>query len=304
MESFAYNESRRLIQTNGPNHKKCGKFYTVQNQIYEVITLEKMNVRTIYQVFEDAFTGYFVEFDKRPEIHIERWLSAGVDFSLSYGVKNKSDGILVAFLLHAPKGETVMNLATGVRREFQGQGLTGLMYERIFDELPEKGYSKFQLEVITKNEKAIRAYEKVGMKIVRTLHSWKGTAGNFRDHPGHHEIKPLKFSPEHAELTPFPYGFEQDKDVVLRRSGMLELHELRDEKELLSYAVWNPWQMNLVQLGGRNRDALEGLLSHMKLSGEQFGMINVDERNHLINDFFSEKGLVNFLSQYEMVLSR
>ncbi len=261
----------------------------------EVVTLENMNVLTIYKVFENAFTGYFVEFEKKPEVHIQRWLSAGVDFSLSYGVK--SDGKLVAFILHSPREDFVMNLATGVLKEFQGQNLTGLMYERIKVELP---YKRSQLEVITENHRAIRAYEKSGFKKTRKLLAWKGQLKNLADFPGKHEIKIVQFTPEHAELTLFPYAFEQTNPVVMKRSGMLELHELRDEGKLLAYAVWNPWQMNLVQLGGRHAEAITGLLFKLKLKDEHAGMINVDEKNELVNSVLEKSGLVNYLSQYEM----
>lgn len=274
----------------------------MHNPHLEVITLEGMNIRTIYQVFLDAFTDYYVEFDKRPEFHFELWLSVGVDFSLSYGVK--ADGVLVAFLLHIPRGGMVMNFATGVRKEFQGKGLTGLMYERVLKELPGINISRFQLEVITENLKGISAYKKAGLKIERTLRSWKGSSENFSDFPGQHAIRTVTFTQEHEELTPYAHAFLQDNESVMRRSGMHELHELRVDGDLLSYAVWNPWKMNLVQLGGKHRGAIEGLLRRMKLSGEEFGMVNVDERNHLINNFFQEKGLKNYLSQYEMALSR
>lgn len=298
IESFSLNEDARLIQTIGPNHKKCGKFYTVQHPEYEVITLEKMNVRTIYQVFQDAFTGYFVEFDKRPEVHIERWLTSGVDFALSYGVKK--DGALVAFLLHAPRGPMVMNLATGVKREFQGQGLTGLMYERILKDLPAKGFSKAQLEVITENHRAIHAYEKTGFVKGRKLLSWKGTMTSLPPGVGEHRILPLALSEEHKELTPYPYAFEQDQSVIMKKRSTLELHELRTDGKLVAYSVWNPWSMYLVQLGGKDRESLRGLLHFMNLAGKHLGMINVDERNELVNGVLKETGLLNFLSQYEM----
>ena len=64
---------------------------------------------------------------------------------------------------------------------------------------------------------------------------------------------------------------------------MLELHELRHQGKLTAYAVWNPLQMNLVQLEGESENALESLLFSMKLSGEHVGMINVDEDNELVN---------------------
>lgn len=260
-----------------------------------------MNVGTIYKAFEDAFTGYFVEVPKRPELHIERWLSAGVDFSLSYGVK--VDGKLVAFILHSPREDFVMNLATGVMRAHQGQGLTRLMYQRIKHDLPLKDFRRTQLEVITENARALRAYEKEGFEKKRLLLSWKGEFSGLRDAPGSHLVKKASFSEEHAELNPFPLAFEQETFVVMKRTSQLELHELRAEGKLLAYAVWNPWQMNLVQLAGTDPESVTGLLFRMKLSGEHAGMINVDEKNELINGVLRDNGLKNYLSQYEMVLS-
>ncbi|MFL5783945.1 MAG: GNAT family N-acetyltransferase [Bacteriovoracaceae bacterium] len=263
-----------------------------------VQTLENMNVHTIYKVFEDAFTGYFVTFEKKPELHIERWLSAGVDFSLSYGVK--VDGKLVAFLLHAPCEDVVMNLATGVMREFQGKGFTSLMYEEIFRALPANGFQRARLEVITENTKAIRAYEKSGFQKTRKLLCWKGKLEGLTGNCDDYEIKKVLLTEEHESLTPFPYAFEQSAPVVLRRSGMLELHELRENKKLLAYAVFNPWQMNLVQLGGVSSEKISNLLHHMKLEGENVGMVNVDERNNTVNGVFRSRGMTNYISQYEM----
>ena len=264
----------------------------------EVISLEKMNVQTIYRVFEDAFTDYFVTFEKNPQLHINRWLFMGVDFELSYGVK--SDGQLVAFLLHAPRNDVIMNLATGVRRDFQGKGLTSLLYKRILDEIPLKGFRKMQLEVITENVRAIKAYEKAGFTKVRKLLCWKGTASEFAPSIGEHKIKYPALTHEHFQLSPFPFAFEMDATAVARQAETLELHELREKDQLLAYAVWNPWKMNLIQLGGSDRNSLIGLLSKMKLSGETFGMVNVDEKNILLNGIFRDHNLTNYISQNEM----
>lgn len=264
----------------------------------ELVSLEKINALTIYQVFEDAFSDYFVKFEKNPQVHLERWITAGVDFALSYGVK--VDGKLGAFILHAHREDFVMNLATGVKKEFQGQGLTALMYEEIRRGLPQKGIRRSQLEVITENARAIRAYEKAGFRKTRKLLCWKGTFSSLTFHGGEHTIRPPVLTGEHTALQVFSPAFEQSAEVIARRSSMLELHELRENGKLLAYAVWNPWQMNLVQLEGADPESLESLLSSMKLSGESAGMINVDERNGRVNGLFPARGLVNFLSQYEM----
>lgn len=263
----------------------------------EVITLENMNVMTIYSAFEDAFTGYFVEFEKKPQPHIDRWLSSGVDFTLSYGVK--SEGQLLAFILHAPRGKLVMNLATGVRREHQGKGLLSAMYERIRADLPRKGFEKSQLEVITENVRAIRGYESAGFRKMRQLLCWKGGPGDLRISDGDHSILPLVFTQEHDSLTAYPPAFEMGNSVLIRRADILELHELRKDRVLLAYAVWNPWKMNLGRIEGRTSRDMETLLGKMNLSGKNLGIINVDER-HVVNALFREKGLVNYISQYEM----
>jgi hypothetical protein len=174
------------------------------------------------------------------------------------------------------------------------------MYERIKNELPARGISRTQLEVITGNHQAIKAYEKAGLKTRRKLLSWKGELKSLTDLPGTHKIKKVSFSEEHETLTPYPYAFEQGNPVVMKRSGMLELHELRRNGKLLAFAIWSPWQMNLVQLGGINSEALAGLLFKMKLIGEHVGMINVDENNKLVNGTLEKAGLVNYLSQFEM----
>jgi hypothetical protein len=212
----------------------------------------------------------------------------------------KIDGQLVAFLLHAPKGDLVHNLATGVRRDYQGQGLTGLMYEQIFKDLPGKGFKRAKLEVITENVKGIRAYEKAGLKIGRKLLAWKGTPTGLPKAEGEHTITQVNFRDELKTLEPYPLAFEQDWPVVLRRQEMLEQHELRLNGTLAAYAIWNPWQMNMVQLGGTDSSAIAILLRQMKLEGENFGMINVDEKKAGVNELFKNLGLVNYLSQYEM----
>jgi GNAT superfamily N-acetyltransferase len=267
--------------------------------MFEVMTLEEMNVQTIYQVFEDAFTDYFVAIEKNSQLHINRWLSMGVDFELSYGVK--SQGLLVACLLHSPRKEMIMNLATGVRKDFQGKGLSTLLYQRILKDIPAKGFRQMQLEVITENDRAIHAYEKAGFIKQRKLLCWKGTANAFEGSMGDHRVLKAELTLQHSQLSPYPYAFEMDKTAVMRHADSLELHELRDGEKLLAFAIWNPWKMNLMQLGGINRTAAETLLAKMKLSGQSFGMVNVDERNDLVNGILRDHNLKNYISQYEMV---
>lgn len=222
----------------------------------------------------------------------------GVDFELSYGVK--SDGELVSFILHAPRKDVIMNLATGVRRDHQGKGLTSLIYKRILEDIPRKGFRKMQLEVITENVRAINAYEKAGFTKVRKLLCWKGAPSEFLPGSGDYKIKYPELTHEHAQFTSFPYAFEMDVTAISRQAETLELHELREKGKLLAYAVWNPWKMNLIQLGGADRESITGLLSKMKLSGENFGMVNVDEKNDLLNGIFRDHNLTNYISQYEM----
>ncbi len=139
-------------------------------------TLGKTSFEIIMETFYKSFNNYFVQFPKDNELFKGRFTAAGVDFNNSVGVFDR--GELVAFIIHATgfrnDKNMVFNIATGVLKEYRGQGLVNRMYEFALPMLKNEGIEAIRLEVITENIPAINAYLNTGFTIARYLKCFKG----------------------------------------------------------------------------------------------------------------------------------
>jgi len=126
--------------------------------------LHTTSIHTIIDCFLLAFDQYFVEMPSDKVYYIERWKAAQVDFALSYGMFD--DEKLVGFILHAIDKRfgvlTAYNAGTGVISEYRGKRIVKALYQFAIEDLKQNGIKKSTLEVITENEKAIKAYEGIG----------------------------------------------------------------------------------------------------------------------------------------------
>lgn len=270
-------------------------------QMYEVKTLENIPAQTVFEVFTRSFAHYFVPMSPEPEVHLERWAWAGVDFSLSWGAfKN---GELVAFALLAASDLELFNLATGVVPEHRGQKLTEKIFATIKPWAKEAGFRKISLEVIQANERGLKAYHSCGFARRRSLISLKGIV---RIASAAHELsyraKNYELSEEHFRLCAYPPSFEQDFPVLEKKKQLLEVHELRLNQELQAFAIFNPAQMNMVMLETKSEVLIPLLLQEMKLNGEEVGIINIDERNQTLIKGLKDRGLSAYIAQFEMGL--
>ena len=90
-----------------------------------------------------------------------------------------ADGELVGFILHGVDSidyqTTAYNGGTGIVAAHRGQRLVRQMYDSILPKLKSENVEKCQLEVITKNTPAIRAYEGIGFEKKRELICFSGS---------------------------------------------------------------------------------------------------------------------------------
>lgn len=265
--------------------------------------LKDVSPSQIYQTFKEAFSHYFVPMADDEALHVNRWLEGGVQFELSYGAYQ--DEKLLAFVLMAPKGDEIFNLATGVLPSARGQGLTKKIFQELIKDFKNQ-FKQIRLEVIQQNTPALKTYQSCGFGIKRELLSFKGILrlpAKERPHPYQYRVENYRSLPELSHLSPYIPSFEQDFSVLEKKAAQLELHELRYGEKLEAYAIFKPHHMNLVQMGARNLADLIILLRQMKLEGEQVGLINVDKKAQGFTDLLSGLGLKEYISQFEMVLS-
>jgi GNAT superfamily N-acetyltransferase len=222
----------------------------------------------------------------------DHWLTLGVDLDLSYGAFDGDK--LVAFTLHAPRGDELYNFATGVIPEYRGQGLVARLYEKITPSVT--------LEVLKSNEIAKRAYTRAGFHQTRELVTLTGTFGRGASiKRGHnYQIKPFLGD---ASLTISPLwipAFENNRTTLSRKPLTHEIHELRNGANLLAYAIYTPSEGLVRELGAITTPHLDQLFGCMRFPGETVVIGAVDTRAKSLLDYLASRHLQVYAEQCEL----
>lgn len=266
----------------------------------EIKNLRDVQVDDIYQAFVLAFTNYVIPIEFNREATIKRWQEAGVDFELSFGAFDKDK--LVAFVLQVPVEKNLYNFMTGVIPSHRGLRLISKIYEEIH--LHSAGYETYSLEVIRENTTALNLYTNLGFKAERELFSLKGIFHFEKnlDQSFTYDVLPLKRIPEMNEICLSKPAMEFSYPVLLKRPHLYELHCLRDDDKILAYAIFNPANLSLKEMGAKNsiEKHLDILFHHMKLDGENLRIMNLDSKAEDLIRYFEKRNLNHFVTQYEM----
>jgi ribosomal protein S18 acetylase RimI-like enzyme len=121
----------------------------------------------VHAAMLDAFADYPIPMQLSPaalELLVTR---RGVIWPLSLGAFER--GELVGYTLTARQGARAYDVMSGVRRRMQGRGVIGRLFAELWPRLRELGVERMQLEVITTNTPAQKAYERIGFAWVRRL---------------------------------------------------------------------------------------------------------------------------------------
>ncbi|WP_408096012.1 GNAT family N-acetyltransferase [Peredibacter sp. HCB2-198] len=266
----------------------------------EIRGLEGTSLDIIFHAFKEAFNNYVIPLDLDRDLHLKRWKTAGVDFSLSYGVFDQEE--LVAFVLHVPVDHVLFNFGTGVVPSHRGQKLIEKIYDVAVPHL--KNFKEVKLEVIKGNDRAIALYERMGFQTTRELLSFQGEL-NICCGPTnafHYHVRPLGYTQEMKDMRLFEPASEASKTVLMKAKENHETHELRYGDTLVAYAVYTPYNGSLREMGAIDPidRHLDQLLLHMKLGDQRIRVMNVEDRSQTMIHFWMNKGLINFVTQFEM----
>lgn len=270
----------------------------------EIRFLTDTSLSLLTACFNEAFSDYFVKFNATENYLRTRWHSAGADYDLSVGVFE--EGRLVGFLITGIgewEGEvTAYNAGTGIIPSRRGRGIVGEMYELLIPRLKAEGIRRSTLEVITKNERAIKAYKKVGFRIGRTLKCFKGTtpAQEHAPKPGAKQV-PAPDWETFSRFQRFPWAWESTREAVDKMAGPIETWELGQT----GYLVHNTGMSRLIQWGfspGTSpQEAADFVKSALAGKGE-IRFNNIDARDTFSLDLITALGFEPTVDQYEMKL--
>lgn len=270
----------------------------------EIKSLENTPIKEIVASINLAFSDYFVPINFTETYVNERWTASGVDYSLSFGVFDQNK--LVGFIIHAINfyGETKVayNASTGVIPSYRRQGLLSKLYAKAIAVLIENGIQKSTLECITKNERAILAYQKVGFVIDRQYHlyklDWKGI--EIETNLKVELSTDFSFQDFKALQNYFP-SIENQDHCLDKYKENLNVVSVFDKEEIVAYLIFHKTSKRIHRLGVKeNNWNTLGEILFSGLPKGNYNIINVDTENKNIHAFFEKMNFDNYIDQYDM----
>ena len=277
--------------------------------------LKEEDFSKVHETFLEAFSDYLITFQlTRGQLERHILLNA-VDINLSVGCFEGER--MVGFTLNGfgmwGGKSTIYDAGTGVIPEFRRRGLSRAMFELMFPMCAERNIKQCLLEVITKNDRAVKLYEQLGFYPNRTLMllECKGPIkaalrGNEKDI----EIREIA-QPYWGVFKTFWDGDTSWQNSVEAIERSLELKTILGAfigRDCVGYIVFSSNLGRVAQLavskGHRNRGVGTKLLMAMEDASkgtESMQIINIDDSLTDAVRFLYNRGFYELLSQYEMV---
>ncbi len=276
----------------------------------EIITLENTDLQSILNILNEVFADYVIPLQLTVEQLEQKIAAENIQLNLSIGVV--SAGKLVGLMLHAINlidGEiSVYNAGTGVVPEYRGKGIVANMYRFLLPKLQELGVKAMLLEVILGNDSAIRAYEKMGYRVNRTLDSFKGVVEAAADNKNLEVRELLNLDWDYLKAlwtaSPSWQASAQALDNSRERLSVLGAYE---GGELVGYVAFYASIARIQQLAvapnQRRKGVATKLIEAMKtvVGTSELAINNVDQQAQDVVAFLQKMGLSYRLSQFEMI---
>jgi ribosomal protein S18 acetylase RimI-like enzyme len=199
------------------------------------------------------------------------------------------------------------NAGTGVIPYYRGNNLTAKMYQFVLPLLTNLNIQLHQLEVLTENQFALNAYQKIGFQIRRNLSCYKGkvTESKLTENI---TVKETSFS-EIATLENYSNqttAFQNSLNAIQRTFDLHIIYGAFIENKLIGFLIYSPSSFRIKQFGVQKEHRRKGFATALfikikELSKEkQISIINVDDADETTLLFIEKMGLSKYIQQYEM----
>jgi GNAT superfamily N-acetyltransferase len=278
----------------------------------QIRTLGDVPLTTIATAVGHAFEDYFVKMDASPAALGARWYGARVDYALSFGAFENDE--LVAFLLHGvdegKNGKKAHNIVSGVVPTHRGKRLIEQIYEKALPVLRISGVKTLTLEVITENQKAIKAYQNVGLRPAGMLRCFEGKL-NVPNEKAFASFRVQKIQDYEwdlvKELSNYAYSWDNHPEAVAMLADDYETWLIYDQQNVLNgFAVINPQNGSISQLGFRSGAANNVKMCLFHALSEVYETVrvqNIPNDADEIIELLQKVGLKNNINQFEMKMS-
>lgn len=272
--------------------------------------LSDTSIELLTQVFNTAFAGYYVPINFTEEGMRFRIRRGRIDLALSVGAFQEAE--LVGFMLsgadHWQGQHTIYNAGTGVIPAFRGQQLVDQMYDWAMPLWRKADYTQATLEVMVENARAIKAYERVGMRIDRKLLSRSGPPAvdlsTTTVAQGYllEEVATPNWPVYHSLLS-FEPSWDFCQAGVAAVKDSCRFFELRPTSSdtVIGFAIVN--SNDQIAQAGIHKDLKVGwavLINALHAFYPELKWINIDEKAHQLLASLQQQSWTTIIDQYEM----
>lgn len=275
----------------------------------KITPLENIPITEMVTAFNLSFSDYIIPLQLTEQQFRDKLFSEDISLEWSFGafINDK----LIGFMLHGYRNNILYNAGTGVIPEYRGNKFTQKLYDYCLQKANSENITSIQLEVITKNNRAIKTYENIGFKIIRTLNCYKGIL-NVTESKSSFEVSQLSLSDYTTLKTLCNYlpTWQNSIETIkkLYQINDIKIIGVKHLEEIIGYVIFNNTSKKTLQIGlNKNYDrniimnALFEFISN-QYSKEIFA-INLDDSAENIISGFNALGLNCFLKQYEMKIT-
>ncbi len=273
--------------------------------------LSQKDFSILYKTNLAAFADYFIPVQmtvRQFENHIAQ---NAVDLELSVGAffGDKLIGYTLTGFGDWNGIKTAYDAGTGVTYDFRRKGVAASLFEFLLPNLKKIGIQQMLLEVISKNEKAIKLYQKLGFKEARKLLFYEQTK----------KIKPTLQSdiqvrrmekPDWEYLKNFWDGntsWQFSSESIERKISSKTFLGAYSEDKCVGYGVFYQKSGTVSQIAvdkdhRRKNIAPLLLLQMQRMSNNKLRFCNVDSNLKSVVEFVEKLKFKQTISQIEMIL--
>ena len=276
-----------------------------------ISSLVQTTIEEIHDAFIDAFSDYEVKLDMPIEKLHEMMLTRSYYKKLSRGCFK--DGSLAGFLLvgsrEIDRKNVFYDVATGVRKKYQGEGVGDQLVKEIPKIMSENNGSRFILEVLENNVPAQSLYKKYGFSVTRKLKCYEYSIDKVKDEKdikgdslkGQFPISEISFN----DYCTFSPTWQNSYVSYLNMKHCYVVVLDLDGDELLGYGIVHKKNGSILQLGlnpnNRSSRILKRIVEQLIQNTESkvLKYLNIEE-NSVMETLIKELGFKNTINQYEM----
>lgn len=254
-----------------------------------IISAAEFSLETLADVFTRSFEQYFYPGTTSPDLLARRIRSEQLDLnhSLAIAVDDQPAGIALLGI----RGRRAWCGGFGIMMPYRGKGLSHTLAQAMREHAKAAGMQSLALEVLTKNERAIKTYQALGLTIQRDLliMDWKREDGAapsewpqaVRDVPIEQALK------SHAQLHVVPYPWQRELTTLLILADLkaLALYEQEQLVAYVAYSAASDEQARIVDVAATNSRQAQLLLQALQSRYTQLMTINEPSDSPLLPAF-------------------